>query len=134
MGREANSAQSCNDGMVAVTEAALLRCTSMEIFWIKSCLALLSPVCSMTREPICRTNKCAQESQAPRVSTQRGEKLKEEIRVEYSLSFAISAEFASQLTPPEEVDTFKGARVSEQVKSQRRGKPLHQGFSNILKG
>ena len=61
MGREANSAQYCDDGVVAIIQAALPHCTSMEIFWVKNCVALLSPVYSMTQEPISRTNKRAQE-------------------------------------------------------------------------
>jgi len=84
VGKEANSAQSCDDGMVAITEPALPCCTSKEIFWIRSWVALLSPVCSLTQEPICRTNECALEPQAPRVSMQRGEKRKEEVNVEYT--------------------------------------------------
>jgi len=39
-----------------------------------------------------------------KVSTQRGEKRKEEVNVEYFFSLADSAEFASQLEPSEEVD------------------------------
>ena len=69
----------------------------------------------------------------PRVSTQRKEKLTEAVRVEYFFSFAISAEFTSQLAPPEEV-AFEGARVSEQVKSKMRGKPLHLGMKDVPSG
>ena len=61
MGREANSVQYCDDGVVAIIQAALPHCTSMEIFWVKNCVALLSPVYSMTQEPIRCINKCAQE-------------------------------------------------------------------------
>jgi len=72
----------------------------------------------MTQEPIRHTNECAQDPQSPRVSTQRGEKWKVVVKVEYFLILTDSTEFASQLAPLEEVDTLDGARVSEQV-----GKP-----------
>jgi len=35
-GREINSAQSCDDGIVAITDAALPHYTSTAIFWIKN--------------------------------------------------------------------------------------------------
>jgi len=81
-GRETNSAQSCDDGMVAITDAALPRCTSIAIFWIKNWRALLSPACSMIRKPIRRTNERVLDPQAPRVSTQRGEKWKVVVKLE----------------------------------------------------
>ena len=99
VGRAKNSAQSCEDGIVAITAAVLPRCTSIEIFCIKNWQALLSPVCSTTREPICRTTKRALEPPVPKVSTQRGEKWKLEARVEYFLILDASAELASLLAP-----------------------------------
>jgi len=42
-----------------INKSALPRCTSIAIFWIKNWRALLSPVCSMIREPIRRTNERA---------------------------------------------------------------------------
>ena len=116
VGRETNSAQFCDNGMVAITDAALPRCTSIAIFWIKNWRALLSPVCSMTREPIRCTNERALNPQVPRVSTQREEKWKVVVKLEYFLNLADSTEFASLLAPLEEVDTLEGARVLEQVK------------------
>jgi len=86
-GRELNSAKSCDDGIVAITDAALPRCTSIAILWIKNWVALLSLVCPMTREPIRRTNKRAQDPQAPRVSTQRGEKWKVVVKKNISWSW-----------------------------------------------
>jgi len=126
VGREANTAQSCDDGMVAITETVLPHCTSEEIFWIRNWVVLLSSVCSMTREPICHTNKRALEPQAPRVSMQRGEKRKEEVSVEYFFSFADSAEFTSWLEPSEEVDKLEGARYSKVAKER------YQGINDIL--
>jgi len=79
VGRETNSAQSCDDGMVAITDAALPCCISIAIFWIKSWRA----VCSMTLEPIRRTNERALDPQVPRVSTQWGEKWKLVVKLEY---------------------------------------------------
>ena len=65
-GQRTNSAQSCDNGMVAITDAALPHCTSIAIFWIKDWRALLSPVWSMIREPICRTNERALDPQESR--------------------------------------------------------------------
>ena len=121
MGREANSTQSWDDGIVAITEAALPRWTSMATFWIKNWVALLSPDCSITREPIRLTNERAHDPQAPKVSTHKGEKWNDGIREEYFLHLADSAEFTSRLAPLAEVDKLDGARVSEQVKSQSKG-------------
>jgi len=45
-----------------------------------------------------------------------------------------SAELAIPLAPLEEVDRLDGVKVLEQVKSQRSGKPLHQGISGIPSG
>jgi len=45
------------------------------------------------------------------------------VKLEYFLTLADSVEFVSLLAPLEELDTLKGARVSEQVKSQSSGKP-----------
>jgi len=42
----------------------------------------------MTQEPIHRTNECAQDPQAPKVSTQRGEKWKVVVKEEYFLILA----------------------------------------------
>ena len=86
VGRAINSAQSCDDGIVALTLAALPLWTSIAIFWIKNWHALLSPVCSTTREPIRRTNERAQ---VPH--TQTGENWKLLVRVEYFLTLADSA-------------------------------------------
>ena len=97
VGRAKNSAQSCEDGIVAITAAVLPRCTSIEIFCIKNWQ--LSPVYSTTQEPICCTTECALEPPAPKVSTQRREKWKLEARVEYFLILDASAELASLLAP-----------------------------------
>ena len=40
VGREANSAQSSDEGIVAITEAAFPRCTSIATFLIKNWVAL----------------------------------------------------------------------------------------------
>jgi len=85
----------------------------------------------MTREPICHTNECAQDPQAPRVSTQRGETWKVVVKVKYLLILADLAEFASWLARLEKVDTSDGARVSEQVKSQSSDKPCLPGIKDM---
>ena len=53
---------------------------------------------------------------------------------EYFLHLADSAEFASWLAPVAEVDKLDGARVSEQVKSQSKGKPREQGINDMPSG
>jgi len=55
----------------------------------------------MIREPIRHTNKRALDPQAPRISTQRGEKWKVVVKLEYFLNLADSVEFASLLAPLE---------------------------------
>ena len=55
-------------------------------------------------------------------------------RVEYFLILHASAELASLLAPLDEVDKLDGARVSEQVKSQTRGKPLLHGIKVMPSG
>ena len=46
----------------------------------------------------------------------------------------LTAEFASRLAPLAEVDKLDGARMSEQVKSQSKGKPRDQGINDMPSG
>ena len=134
VGRAINSTQSCEDGIVAITAAALPHWTSIEIFWIRNWQAILSSVCSMTEEPICHTTKCTLEPHAPKVSTQRGDRWKFGAMVEYFLALDASGEFAILLAPLKDVDKLDGARVSEQVKSQTSSKRLLHGIKVMPSG
>jgi len=39
LGREADSAQSFDEGIFTITEASLPHLTSVEVFWIRNCVA-----------------------------------------------------------------------------------------------
>jgi len=69
--------------------------------------------------------------QAPRISTQRREKWKVVVKLEYFLNLADSAEFASLLALLEEVDTLEWLK---RVKSQSSGKPCLQWMKDMPSG
>ena len=91
VGREANSAQSSVDGIVAITEAALLRWTSMVICYIKNTVALLSPGCSYPG-PYPSHQRMSTWPQAPRVLTHKGEKWKKDAKEKYQDYTVVSCE------------------------------------------
>ena len=126
MGRETNSAQSCDDRMVTITDAALPRCTSIAIFWLK----IEEPYCFQSA-PWLGSLFAAQWTCTGSTNTKGLITEREKWKV---LNLADSVAFASLLVPLEEVDTLEGARVLEQVKSQSSSKPCLQGIKNMPSG
>jgi len=69
--KDANSTQFCHNGITEAAYCAVATSSGLKIMQ----LALLSPVYSMTWEPIYCNKERAQGPQVPKVSTQRQEKL-----------------------------------------------------------
>ena len=119
--RIVNSAQSCDDGIVAITAAALPRWTSIAIFCVKNWHTLLSPICSMTQIPICCIIEWTQDPHAPKSQHKEGKKWKLMVRVEYFLTLADSVEFpnlpailwdTATITPKKQTTCSKNINIS----------------------